>query len=353
MSDFLSHLVSSALGTGHPVQPVFSPQAPAPEAAPAPELPRPPLAPPPASSFAPSLELQPPRVQPAVPRVNSVPGSIPDPSPVSDPLPFIPGAESVNSVRSTDSAVEEEESPPPAAAGGAEGRARDPERPVALRHVPHPASPAARERGTEDAELDSEPVERQEPVTPEALPRRERVPSLSEPIHAAKSMDRERQEPTSVAKNPRREPQEPIHAAQSTNRESQELINPVQSPIRNRAETPSESQRPFRTEEDPRPARPAFTDSAGESDRQDAPSAVRPPSEPQRRLNQAPERRRIEREVSAPPAAPPPVQIRIGRVEVRAVRPGPSAAPVPAPAPAPAAPATSLTDYLRKQRGRS
>lgn len=351
MSDFLSHLLGSALGTRPAVQPILGPQAPPPEVAQAPELPPAPHGP----SLARSSELPPPRAPRAAPRASSVPVSVPVPAPIPAPipdaLPSVQGEELVRSVRSPDSLVEDEESPPPAEAGGAEGSARAPERTVALRHFPHPASPAARERSSVDPEIDSDPVDR-ESVLPEVQPRKERFPSLSEPSRAVKSMNREPQELTHTAKNPGRESQEPSRPAKDTNREPQEPTSPAQSPIRNRGDIPAGSERPSHLEDDSRPARPAFTDSAEGSDRPEVPPAARPPSEPLRRIDQAPERRRIEREIQTP-SAPPPVQIRIGRVEVRAVRPNQPAAPVPAPAPAPSAPATSLPDYLRKQRGRS
>lgn len=360
MSDFLSHLVSSALGTGHPVQPMFAPQAPPPEAVPVPELPPAPLAPP----LAPSSELLPPRAPRPAPRGSRVPDPAPVPSPVPEPIPdpmpnrvpdlsvSVPGAEPGRSLQNPDSVMEDEENLPPAEAGREEGRARAAERPVALRHVPLPASPAARERRTIDAEMDSEPMNRRESGAPEIRPSRESVPALPESAGPAENPKREPREFVDAAKRSRREPQEPLRAAQRMDREAQEPMSPAQDPIRNHAEVSKEPQRPLRTEEDSRPARPAFTESASETDRQDAPALARPAPESLRRPDQAQERRRSEREVHAP-SAPPPVQIRIGRVEVRAVRPSQPSAPAKAPAPAPAAPTPSLTDYLRKQRGRS
>lgn len=364
MSDFLSHLVSSALGTGHPVQPMFAPQAPPPEGAPTPELPPAPLAPP----SVPSSELAPPGGPRSGSRAGAAPVAAPVSVPIPDSLPFAQREDPVRSVRSPDSLVEKEDPSPPTEARGAEGSTGAPLLAVAPRHVPSLASAAARDRGRMDAELDAELDP--EPADPRAsVPREARsvgrpIPSRQQSIRAAKTADREQREPIETsekadrkpqefaraAERTDREPEEPSPAGKQIGRERQESLSPVQSPIRNRAELPAEPERPFQVEDQ---VRPAFADSAGGLDRQEEPSAPRPRPEPPRRLDQAPERRRIEREATAPSAAPQPVQIRIGRIEVRAVRPSQPAAPVPAPSPAPSAPPTSLPDYLRKQRGRS
>lgn len=360
MSDFFSHLVSSALGTGRPVQPMFSPQAPAPEVAQAPELVLAPLAPPLAPRSAPRAS--------SVPDSLPVPDSVPVPAPIPAPPPVFPGVEPPRSVGNPEASVEEEGSPPFAEGRRAEGRVTAPERPVALRHVLRPAPSASRGKGGADVDPDPEQGSDAGPATPASQPSSVPGRRLEEaPDHVSKRLEGPSNPPDRVKE---RYGGVGTGTSQSANGQSEgsnsppayagvqveaSIRPPVQTneSLRSSPRTSAPADRTIDAEDDAvSRSRPAFTDPASKPDRQEAPSA-RPSFEPQRRLEQAPERRRTEREMSAPSASPPPVQIRIGRVEVRAVRPGPPAAAVPAPAPAPAAPATSLTDYLRKQRGRS
>lgn len=92
-------------------------------------------------------------------------------------------------------------------------------------------------------------------------------------------------------------------------------------------------------------------ESAAAAHREPAPVAPPPAPEPGRALRvevrpaPAAERRIAPRQVAeAPPAAPPTIQVTIGRIEVRAAPAPPAARPAPA-----AGPALSLDDYLRQR----
>jgi hypothetical protein len=344
MSDFLSHLVSSALGTGHPVQPMLAPQAPRPEVVPAPELPPPPLAPPPA----PRSELAPPRAPRPAPRARGASASVSVPASIPDPLPSLQRADSGLSVRNSGPFVEDEQSPPPAAAEAEEGVATPPVRPVAPRHVPLAASPVAWERrAAVDGDADLEQAGNRAPVNAASQPSREQEDRLEGAPDHANGQSEGRTAPVQSANRQNEGRTAPL---QSANGQSEGRTAPVQS-----ANGQSEGRTaPLQSANEPFEGSNSPSDPAG---RRQVEVPLRAPAsagEPPRRIGQAQERRHFEREAPAP-SAPPPVQIRIGRVEVRAVRPSQPSAPAKAPAsaPAPVAPTPSLTDYLRKQRGRS